>query len=151
MNNTHLLSLAAALAAVPFFATADASAGDPCSDVPQIEEQIRRLFAEYGTLDNKAGQARKPIVKQQIIEAQARLDAAKRACAAAPPPSNRPGDRCSPQIANNAAAASVCGPVCERQGLVFAGNWSNDRRHPPVKTCIDKREGSAVCGCSAKR
>ncbi|WP_148212899.1 Nif11-like leader peptide family natural product precursor [Citrifermentans bemidjiense] len=59
------------------------------------------------------------------------------------------GDRCSPQIANNAAAASVCGPVCEKYGLVFAGNWSNDPHHPPVKACIDKGEGEAVCGCAA--
>lgn len=60
------------------------------------------------------------------------------------------GDRCSPQIADDAAAAGVCGPVCEKDGLVFAGNWSNVTTHPPVKTCIDKGAGQAVCGCTAK-
>lgn len=60
------------------------------------------------------------------------------------------GDRCSPQIANNAAAASVCNPVCQEYGMVFAGNWSNDPSHPPVKACIDKGEGQAVCGCKSK-
>jgi hypothetical protein len=61
----------------------------------------------------------------------------------------RPGDRCAPQIANNAAAASVCGPVCERAGMRFAGNWSNDRSHPPVAQCVSRHEGEAVCGCAA--
>ena len=60
-----------------------------------------------------------------------------------------PGDRCSPQIDGN-AAAGVCGPVCEKDGLVFAGNWSNDPNFPPVKACVDKGAGQAVCGCAAK-
>src|SRR5262245_6543028 len=64
--------------------------------------------------------------------------------------SGTPGDRCAPQIANNAAAAGVCQPVCERAGLTFGGNWSNEVNHPPVKSCIAKREGQAVCGCAAK-
>ena len=57
------------------------------------------------------------------------------------------GDRCSPQIANNAAAAGVCTPVCGKYGMVFAGNWSNVPSHPPVKACIDNGQGQAVCGC----
>ena len=61
-----------------------------------------------------------------------------------------PGDRCAPQIANNAAAAGVCGPVCEKAGLKFAGNWSNASNHPPVQACKAKGEGQSVCGCAAK-
>lgn len=59
------------------------------------------------------------------------------------------GNRCSPQIANNAAAPYVCNPVCQEYGMVFAGNWSNVPSHPPVKACIDKGEGKAVCGCKS--
>ncbi|WIG95656.1 hypothetical protein KGD87_35150 [Myxococcus sp. SDU36] len=58
------------------------------------------------------------------------------------------GDRCSPQIASNAVAAAVCGSVCAQYGMVFAGNWSNNPNHPPVKACIDSGGGQAVCGCS---
>jgi hypothetical protein len=61
-----------------------------------------------------------------------------------------PGDRCAPQIANNAAAAGVCGPVCDKAGLKFAGNWSNASNHPPVQACKAKGEGQSVCGCAAK-
>ena len=64
-------------------------------------------------------------------------------------PPGQPGDQCSPQIANNAAAAGVCGPVCTSLGLRFAGNWSNDVNHGPVATCIARRTGQAVCGCAA--
>lgn len=70
------------------------------------------------------------------------------ATAFADPPS-APGDRCAPQIADNAAAAGVCTPVCERAGLRFAGNWSNVATHPPVAQCIASHQGEAVCGCVA--
>jgi len=58
------------------------------------------------------------------------------------------GDRCSPQIANNAAAAGVCRPVCAGFGMAFAGNWSNVPNHPPVASCIAANAGLAVCGCT---
>ena len=64
-------------------------------------------------------------------------------------PKAKPGDQCAPQIANNAAAAGVCGPVCEGMGLRFAGNWSNDRNHPPVVACAQGNKGQSVCGCGA--
>lgn len=70
------------------------------------------------------------------------------ATAFADPPA-APGDRCAPQIADNAAAAGVCTPVCERAGLRFAGNWSNVATHPPVAQCIATNAGRAVCGCAA--
>lgn len=57
------------------------------------------------------------------------------------------GDKCAGFIANNAAAASVCYQVCSREELQFAGNWSNDRRHPPVAACISGGKGPSVCGC----
>ncbi len=71
-------------------------------------------------------------------------------CGCAAKPAAVPGDRCGPLVANNGAAASVCAPICEKAGLKFAGNWSNDTKHPPVKACIAKREGVSVCGCAAK-
>jgi|GEM_PF-3726578 len=64
-----------------------------------------------------------------------------------PPPV--PGDRCAPQIADNAAAAGVCTPICATAGLRFAGNWSNVATHPPVAQCIASHRGEAVCGCAA--
>lgn len=57
------------------------------------------------------------------------------------------GDQCAPMIPNNAGAAGVCGPVCAKVGLQFAGNWSNDRRHPPVAACSQQGKGQSVCGC----
>ncbi len=57
-------------------------------------------------------------------------------------------DVCSPQIQNNSAAAGVCGPVCDKTGGKFGGNWSNDTNHPPVKACISGNKGQAVCGCT---
>ena len=62
-----------------------------------------------------------------------------------------PGDRCAGMIQNNTAAAGVCEPICEKAGLVFGGNWSNDPHHPPVKECVAKKQGSSVCGCAAKK
>ncbi len=89
---------------------------------------------------------RKPLLSS-VFAALAAVGSLATVAFADPPPV--PGDRCSPQIANNAAAAGVCGPVCQRAGLRFAGNWSNVRTHPPVAACIARREGQAVCGCAA--
>ena len=66
------------------------------------------------------------------------------------PPAPKPGDVCAPQIPNNAGAAAVCTPVCDKAGLKFGGNWSNDRNHPPVASCIRENKGQSVCGCAAK-
>jgi len=57
-------------------------------------------------------------------------------------------DRCSPRIQDNASAAGVCTEVCASYGMVYAGNWSNDPKYPPVKACIDSGAGQAVCGCA---
>ena len=59
-------------------------------------------------------------------------------------------DKCSSQkIIVNAMAPSVCNPVCAKHGLVFKGNWSDDRDHPPVQACRRSGRGQAVCECAS--
>ncbi|MBV9495974.1 MAG: Nif11-like leader peptide family natural product precursor [Acidobacteria bacterium] len=58
-------------------------------------------------------------------------------------------DRCSPPIANQGAAPSVCSAVCAKYGMIFAGNWSDDSGDPAVKSCLASGAGSAVCGCQS--
>ena len=85
-----------------------------------------------------------------VCKSAAPATPAPAAPAPAAPASSGPGDVCAPVIGNNAGAAGVCGPVCEKAGLVFGGNWSNDANHPPVKACAAAHTGSSVCGCAAK-
>ena len=55
----------------------------------------------------------------------------------------KPGDKCSGAIADNGAAAGVCGPVCTKLGLRFAGNWSCD--NSAARACGSH---NCVCGCN---
>ena len=52
------------------------------SKAKPLEDQLAKLYALYGTLDNKAGAGRKPQVKADIIAKQAEVDKAKSSCSA---------------------------------------------------------------------
>jgi hypothetical protein len=77
MKIKHFLSGLAIAAAATSSAFADNAT---CKDLPALQKQSSDLFALYGTLDNKAGQGRKPAIKADIAAVQAKMDAAKKDC-----------------------------------------------------------------------
>ncbi len=53
-----------------------------CAQVDQLRARLDELYRLYGTLDNRKGQGRKAQVKQQLVQLNAAIEAAKDMCGA---------------------------------------------------------------------